>query len=601
VPMQHDKDHASRIQKMRRRWPGRRALRAERCASPHWQLGAERGIARNPRRLSSLIAVAAVWTCWAALLPASASADAAPTKEWPRQLFMVAGTRSDQSVPLQYRFVGEIAEASDGGILLGTGTQGAVYVRELTPDGQLRTLDRSIPPFAFGPSPSVGIAAEPDGGTLVLEGYTSQLVRVPPSGDPVVLAGTTGQPGFSGDGGPAVSAELNVGGERLAGVVHTADGGIVFTDGFNNRLRRIQSDGVIQTIAGAGPSGSSPLPCRLPTGDGGAATAATLCDPSDVIATRDGGLAVADPGHNRIRRIAPDGTITTIAGGGSLYWGAGRVIVGGRLNHVEGKPATKVRLDSPTSVAQLANGDIAFNSDHARIARVASDGSFHIVLDSVRDFAGRTPGRGFGLGGIAATREGGLLFAAGDPYYLAPRHSQRTLVGIRDARVTDREVTVYVDATRPSQASVEVSRGERTLAQSTRNIGTGRQRLQVHGQFAPRPHNVQVTLRSENGTTAQDELRLYTSQTLKMRYARRLLPTAVEVDELGPLLGCRRVSGRRIDCAFTGTSCFVVALTLRSTGVIWTRYYHCTNPEHAFQRKTYYDATEPEPIGAPNA
>jgi hypothetical protein len=275
--------------------------------------------------------------------------------------------------------------------------------------------------------------------------------------------------------------------------------------------------------------------------------------------------------------------------------------VGGQISHVDGKPATSVRLESPTSVAQLANGDIAFNSSSARVARVASDGSFHIMLDRVRDFAGRTLGPGFGLGGIGATREGGLLIAAGyDAYYLAPRHTQRTLVGIRDARVTDREVTVYVDATQPSQASLQVRRGERTLAQSTRSIGSGRQLLRIRGRFASRPHSVQVTLRSDNGAIAHDELMLYTSKTLNLSYARQALGRVVDFGEVGPLLGCRRVTRRRIDCAFTGGSCFVAALTLRSTGVIWSRFYHCTNAKHAFQRKTYVGATDAEPVGAPD-
>ena len=81
-----------------------------------------------------------------------------------------------------------------------------------------------------------------------------------------------------------------------------------FCDRLNHRVRRISPDGIITTIAGTGEEGYS--------GDGGPATAAQLALPEGVAIAADGGLYIADYRNNRVRRVAPNGTITTIAGNG---------------------------------------------------------------------------------------------------------------------------------------------------------------------------------------------------------------------------------------------------------------------------------------------
>src|SRR4029079_7218122 len=80
-------------------------------------------------------------------------------------------------------------------------------------------------------------------------------------------------------------------------------------DSNNHRIRRVSPSGTITTVAGTGQVGFS--------GDGGRATAADLGLPVDVAATRDGGFLIADYGNNRIRRVLPNGTITTVAGTGA--------------------------------------------------------------------------------------------------------------------------------------------------------------------------------------------------------------------------------------------------------------------------------------------
>ncbi|WP_225438512.1 SMP-30/gluconolactonase/LRE family protein [Candidatus Frankia nodulisporulans] len=129
---------------------------------------------------------------------------------------------------------------------------------------------------------------------------SSTIQRVTPNGIITTIAGT-GEKGYSGDGGPATAAKLNVPSVSLG-----TDGKTFYlADYNNNRVRRIDPNGIITTIAGTGTKGLS--------GDGGPATAAQFENPSSVVVDGEGGIFVSDNGNDRIRRIDPNGTITTIA------------------------------------------------------------------------------------------------------------------------------------------------------------------------------------------------------------------------------------------------------------------------------------------------
>jgi trimeric autotransporter adhesin len=129
------------------------------------------------------------------------------------------------------------------------------------------------------------------------------------------IAGTT-RAGYSGDGGPAATAELNLDGLGFGGTgggvsptgmaVDRADN-IYVADFGNYRVRRITPDGIITTVAGTGAQGFS--------GDGGPAVSAQLRQPSGVAVDAKGNLFVADL---RVRRVSPDGIITTVAGNGDF-------------------------------------------------------------------------------------------------------------------------------------------------------------------------------------------------------------------------------------------------------------------------------------------
>lgn len=182
--------------------------------------------------------------------------------------------------------------------------------------------------------------------------------------------------GGIGDGGPAVDAVIDPRGVSVA-IDQRGNSNLYIADGKLNRIRQVDGrTGVIQTIAGTGVAGYS--------GDGGPATKAALNMPYDVVAVSDGSLVVADYNNNAIRRIASDGTITTIAGTGAIGTGCAA------------GPATRLGLYYPTSVTIDRNGNvlIADRSNNC-IRRVSPLGAMDTVAGTGK--------AGFGGDGGAAT------------------------------------------------------------------------------------------------------------------------------------------------------------------------------------------------------
>jgi hypothetical protein len=111
-------------------------------------------------------------------------------------------------------------------------------------------------------------------------------------------------PPNSGDGGPATQAIL-----QPINVAAGPDNSLYIVDGLNQSIRRVSPNGIINTVAGGNGLGFS--------GDGGPATQATLNNPEAVAVGPDGSLYILDTGNLRIRRVGPDGVITTVAGNGT--------------------------------------------------------------------------------------------------------------------------------------------------------------------------------------------------------------------------------------------------------------------------------------------
>ena len=148
------------------------------------------------------------------------------------------------------------------------------------------------------------------------------------------IAGT-GVQGFSGDGGPATRAEL----DNPFGVIRGPDGTIWFCEYTGQRVRRVDPDGIIHTVAGNGRKGY--------TGDGGPAAEASFNLPHEIRLDGPGNLYVADMANHVIRRIdGQSGIITTIVGNGVRGYSG------------DGGPATDAQLDSPHSIQVGPDGQL---------------------------------------------------------------------------------------------------------------------------------------------------------------------------------------------------------------------------------------------------
>ncbi|MFN3325342.1 MAG: hypothetical protein ACK5AZ_17755 [Bryobacteraceae bacterium] len=200
---------------------------------------------------------------------------------------------------------------------------------------------------------------------------------------------------FVGDGLPAYAAAL----ASPQGIAVDRGGAIYIADALDHRVRRIGADGVIRTIAGTGHAGFS--------GDGGPAVQARLRSPYGIALDGRGNLYIADLGNARIRRVAPDGTIATIAGGG-------RVPPGG---DGDGGPATGARLDAPRDVAADAAGNVYFSDFYAhRVFRVSPAGVITTVAGNGKagfsgDGASATLAQLAYPAGLALDLQGAILIA----------------------------------------------------------------------------------------------------------------------------------------------------------------------------------------------
>lgn len=149
-----------------------------------------------------------------------------------------------------------------------------------------------------------GLAIDRVGNLIIADKNNQRIRKVDTSGNITTIAGT-GSSGYSGDKGPASSAELS----SPSGVAADPEGDIYVADSGNNRIRKIGPSGVITTIAGSGAFGFS--------GDGGAATAAFLSNPAGVGLDTLGNIFIADTGNHVVRLVNGSGVITTAAGSGN--------------------------------------------------------------------------------------------------------------------------------------------------------------------------------------------------------------------------------------------------------------------------------------------
>lgn len=213
------------------------------------------------------------------------------------------------------------------------------------------------------------IALDPQGRVYTTDCGRRQVFRIDPRG-PVAVAGIRSPgSGFGGDGGPATEAVL----ECPYGLAFDATGNLHVADTGNNRVRMIDSAGVISTIAGSGPAGWA---LGGFGGDGGPATGARLRHPAGIAFDAEGNLYIADMANGRIRRVDGNGIITTIAGDGTFY---------PRFDG-DGGPALEATLSDPQGIAVGGDGNIYVADTHnnrvrkidpsGRITTIAGTGEF---------------------------------------------------------------------------------------------------------------------------------------------------------------------------------------------------------------------------------
>jgi hypothetical protein len=157
---------------------------------------------------------------------------------------------------------------------------------------------------------------------------------------PAYLIETAAGSGWTGDGGPATLAILR----QPGGVAADSFGNVFIAETGGHRVRKLDRSGTITTVVGTGIGGFS--------GDGAPATAAQLAFPYGLAADIFGNLYIADLGNARVRRVTPDGNISTIAGGGSLD------PMSNQLQATPGMPATSVRLAAPRNLLADDSGSL---------------------------------------------------------------------------------------------------------------------------------------------------------------------------------------------------------------------------------------------------
>ena len=197
-----------------------------------------------------------------------------------------------------------------------------------------------------------GVAVDVSGNLFIADSYNQRIRKVTPAGIISTVAGD-GTPGFSGDGGPATAAQLGT----PKGVAVDASGNLFIADSYNQRVRKVTPAGMIFTVAGEGTGGVG--------GDGGPATAAHV-SPNAVAVDASGNLFIADS-SDRIRKVTPAGTISTVAGYGYGFSG-------------DGGPATAAQMGDPEGVAVDASGNLFIaDSGNGRIRKVTPDGIISTV------------------------------------------------------------------------------------------------------------------------------------------------------------------------------------------------------------------------------
>ncbi|ADP81639.1 NHL repeat containing protein [Pseudofrankia inefficax] len=286
----------------------------------------------------------------------------------------------------------EYVSVSRDGVLYVSGyTFNRATVYRIDPDGTVTPIIGDEKVSSVGGESSAGISGAgqvdwDDAGNLYVPDINGYRIRKIDTAGVVTTVAGVGLEGDSGDGGPAVEARVG----RVEDVAVLGDGTIYFGDLQSNRVRRITPEGIITTVAGTGQPGFTRGPAS--------ATSAKLGGPNTIEDAPDGSIYFTNIASGTVQRISPDGRLTTVAGSG--YWD---ISANGRAG--EGRRATSsaVRLTVP-SLGLGPDGSLYLVSPgRANVRKVGPDGVIRTIA---------------GTGGEGAAGDGGPATAA---TFLQPR------------------------------------------------------------------------------------------------------------------------------------------------------------------------------------
>jgi sugar lactone lactonase YvrE len=169
------------------------------------------------------------------------------------------------------------------------------------------------------------VVVDKEGNLYIADTYNHRVRKVNTQGIITTVAGD-GNEGYGGDGGPAIAAKFN----NPEGLAIDSKGNLYIADRDNHRIRKVDTRGIVTTVAGNGNEGYS--------GDEGFAVAAKLNDPTGIAIDNTGNVYIADMDNHRIRKIDSDGVITTVVGNGNARYSG------------DGELATVAELNSPHDV-----------------------------------------------------------------------------------------------------------------------------------------------------------------------------------------------------------------------------------------------------------
>lgn len=242
-----------------------------------------------------------------------------------------------------------------------------------------------------------GIAADDAGNVYVADFQNSRVRKIDTNGLVTTVAGTA-TAGFSGDGGPATGAQLNF--PRC--VVVDQDGNLYIADSNNNRIRKVSTNGLITTVAGNGVFGFG--------GDGGPAVNAQLRSPGAIAVDEANNLYIVDTYNYRIRKVDANGTIVTVAGNGAYETGG------------DGGPAANASLNTPIGVAVDGAGNLYIAQQDSRVRKVNTAGIISAVAgNGTNGFGGDG---GLAVNALIGSSPGVKLDPAGN-VYIADQNNYR--------------------------------------------------------------------------------------------------------------------------------------------------------------------------------